>query len=64
MIARSYIDGVTQGGNIELNDVKALVKLAEDMGKCQNVLSQLLFTSDLDSTGTIETIMRRLPDCI
>ena len=62
LIARSYIDGVKLGGSIKLNDVKALVKLADDMGKCQNVLSQLRFTSDLDSTGTIETIIQRLPD--
>ena len=32
------------------------------MGKCQTVLSELRFTSDLDSTGTILSIVRRLPD--
>ena len=63
LIARSYIDSVMKGGSIKLNNVKALVMLADDMGKCQNVLSQLRFTSDLDSTGTIETIIQRLPDC-
>ena len=61
-IARSYINSVTKGGALKLNDVDALVQLALDMGKCQTVLSELRFTSDLDSTGTILDIVRRLPD--
>ena len=64
MIARSYIDGVTKGGLIKPNDVKALIKLADDMRKCQNVLAELRFASDLDSTGTIESIMDRLPETL
>ena len=32
------------------------------MVKCQSVLSRLEFTSDLDSTGTLESIIQRLPD--
>ena len=56
------INSVTKGGDIKLNDVEALVQLALDMGKCQTVLSELQFTSDLDSTGTILGIVRRLPD--
>ena len=62
LIARSYIDGVKKGGTIKPNDVKALVKLADDMRKCQNVLTELQFASDLDSTGTIESIIDRLPE--
>ena len=61
-IARSYIDGVKTGGIVKLNDVEALVQLADDMEKCQTVLSELNFKSDLDSTGTIESILARLPD--
>ena len=61
-IARSYINSVTKGGAVKLNDVEALTQLALDMGKCQTVLSELRFTSDLDSTGTILSIVRRLPD--
>ena len=64
LIARSYIDGVKKGGVIKPNDVKALVKLADDMRKCQNVLTELRFASDLDSTGTIESIIDRLPECL
>ena len=64
LIARSYIDGVTKGGPIKPNDVKALIKLSDDMRKCQNVLSELRFASDLDSTGTIESIMDRLPESL
>ena len=63
LIARSYMDAVTKGPPIRLNDYKALVRLADDMEKCQNALSQLRFTSDLDSDGTLDTISRRLPDC-
>ena len=61
-IARSYINSVTKGSALKLNDVDALVQLALDMGKCQTVLSELRFTSDLDSTGTLLSIVRRLPD--
>ena len=61
-IARSYINSVTKGGALKLNDVDALMQLALDMGKCQTVLSELRFTSDLDSTGTLLSIVRRLPD--
>ena len=32
------------------------------MRKCQNVLTELRFPSDLDSTGTIESIIDRLPE--
>ena len=62
LVARSYIDGVKKGGVIKPNDVKALIKLADDMRKCQNVLTELRFASDLDSTGTIESIIDRLPE--
>ena len=62
LIARSYIDGVKRRWTIKPNDVKALVKLADDMRKCQNVLRELRFSSDLDSTGTLENIMDRLPE--
>ena len=64
VIAKSYIDGVKKGGAIKTNDVKALVKLADDMRKCQNVLRELRFASDLDSTGTIESIIDRLPEAL
>ena len=64
LIARSYIDGVTRGGPIKLNDVEAIVRLSNDMRKCRNVLSQLDFTSDLDASGTLESIIARLPDNI
>ena len=63
-IARSYINSVTKGGALKLNDVDALVQLALDMGKCQTVLSELRFTSDLDSTGTILSIVRRLSNAV
>ena len=64
LIARSYIDGVKKGGPIKANDVEAIVKLADDMRKCQNVLSELRFASDLDSKGTIESIIDRLPEAM
>ena len=63
LIARSYIDSVKNGKKISLDDIGALVQLADDMEKCQTVLSELHFTSDLDSTGTLVSIIQRLPDC-
>ena len=62
LIARSYIDGVKKGGTIKPNDIKALIKLADEMRKCQNVLTELQFASDLDSTGTIESTIDSLPE--
>ena len=62
VIARSFIESVRQGPKIKLNDVSALMKLETDMVKCQTVLSRLEFTSDLDSTGTLASIVNRLPD--
>ena len=62
-IAQSYIYDVIKGGKLKLNDVEALVQLADDVEKCQTVLSQLKFSSDLNATGTLQTIVKRLPDC-
>ena len=64
VIARSYIESVTKGPSIKLNDAKALVKLTTDMVKCQSVLSRLAFTSDLDSSGTLKAIVKRLPESL
>ena len=63
LIARSYIDSVKNGKKISLDDTSSLVQLADDMEKCQTVLSELHFTSDLDSSGTLVSIIQRLPDC-
>ena len=62
LIAQSYIDSVTKGPAVKANDVEALVKLANAMSKCETVLNQLKFTSDLDSSGTLESIVDRFPD--
>ena len=56
--ARSFIESVTEGPKIKLNDVDALMKLETDMVKCQTVLSRLEFTSDLDSTAHVISIHR------
>ena len=64
VIARSYIESVTKGPSIKLNDSKSLVKLTTDMVKCQSVLSRLAFTSDLDSSGTLKAIVKRLPESL
>ena len=63
VIARSYIESVTEGPPIKQYDFNALVKLKDDMVKCQSVLSLLKFTSDLDCTGTLKSVLERLPDC-
>ena len=62
VIARSYIESVTKGPAIKLNDISALEQLKNDMVKCQSVLSRLEFGSDLDSSGTLSLIVKRLPD--
>ena len=64
LIARSYIDDITTGPAVKANDVNSLVSLADDMNNCQTVLSQLRFTSDLDSSGTLRSIVKRLPNAI
>ena len=62
VIARSYIESVTKGPAIKLNDIASLEQLKNDMVKCQSVLSRLEFNSDLDSSGTLSLIVQRLPD--
>ena len=44
--------------------MEAIVQLAEDMEKCQTVLSALHFTSDLNAIDTLRSMIRRLPDSI
>ena len=63
-IARAYIDDITGGPVVKPNDVNALVRLADDMANCQTVLSQLRFSSDLDSSGTLRNIVKRLPSTV
>ena len=64
LIARSYIDDITGGAQVKPNDINALVTLSDDMNNCQTVLSQLKFTSDLDASGTLRSIVKRLPNNI
>ena len=61
LIARSYIDDMVQGPAIKPNDVDGLVKFSDEMANCQIVLSQLQFASDLDASGTLRSIVKRLP---
>ena len=63
LIARSYIESVTNGPPIKQYDFKALVKLKDDMVKCQSVLSLLNFSSDLDCTRTLKSVLERLHPC-
>ena len=60
-IARSYIDELTTGQCIKANDVNGLVSFADDLRICDTVLSQLDFSSDLDASGTLRSLAKRLP---
>ena len=44
--------------------MNALVSLANDMNNCKTVVPQLRFTSDLDSNGTLRSILKRLTNAI
>ena len=61
LIARSYIDALTQGPPVKQNDVDSLVQFSQSVSDCHLVLSQLQFNSDMNSTETIRCITRRLP---
>ena len=61
IIARSFIDSLTKGEPIRVNDAKGLVHLSEGMQKCELTLFKLGYMSDLHSTETIRAIIKRLP---
>ena len=42
--------------------MEGLVALADELTKCQSVLSQLQFQSNLDSTDTLKQVAHRLPN--
>ena len=61
LIARSYIEDLTQGPKIGANDVEALVRFTTDLRNAKIVLTQLEFTSDMNSHETMRLLVKRLP---
>ena len=61
LIARSYIEKLTQGPKIGANDVDALVRFTTDLRNAKIVLTQLEFTSDMNSHETMRLLVKRLP---
>ena len=61
IIARTCIDKLLNGPQIQTSDVVELSKLALDMQNCQITLSQLGFVSDVDNSENLRKIVRRLP---
>ena len=64
LIAESYIESLLKGPEIKSNDVDGLVNLADEMIKCQSVLAQLQFQSNLDSNDTLKQVAHRLPNSL
>ena len=60
-IADSFIESLLNGPVVKPNDVEELVTYAEELVKCQSVLDQLQFQSNLDSTDTLEQVAYRMP---
>ena len=60
-IAKSYVDGVRSGPRILPNDVEGLLKYSSDLNLTFVVLSQLQYASDINSTETMTSCVKRLP---
>ena len=56
------LDSLVNGPIVKVSDVKGLVDLSEDMQKCELTLSKLGYMSDVNSTQTIRSIVKRLPN--
>ena len=64
MVAASYIAEIKQGPKVQPNNVEALLEFADSLDTAYVVLSQLDYTSDVNSTDTIGSCVRRLPQYI
>nr|VZI45204.1 unnamed protein product [Spirometra erinaceieuropaei] len=64
MVARAFIDALIDGPQIKGNDTAALVHLSQQMQACVATLNQLNYASDLNSSRTLESIVRRLPSLL
>ncbi|KAF5394096.1 hypothetical protein PHET_12247 [Paragonimus heterotremus] len=61
MVAKAHTDELLDGPRLTDNDCATLVQLAQQMTVCEVTLRQLNYDSDLNSSGTVETTVRRLP---
>ncbi|KAF5397643.1 hypothetical protein PHET_08890 [Paragonimus heterotremus] len=61
MVSKAHIDELLDGPRLTDNDSAALVQIAQQMTVCEVTLRQPNYDSDLNSSRTIETIIRRLP---
>ncbi|CAG2201460.1 unnamed protein product [Mytilus edulis] len=61
IIARSYIEKLVYGTQINAQDLDSLSQLSLDMQKCEITLSQLGFISDIDNSDNLRKIVKRLP---
>ncbi|VDN44841.1 unnamed protein product [Dibothriocephalus latus] len=61
MVARTFIDALIDGPQIKVDDTAALIHLSQQMQACSATLFQLNYTSDLNSSRTLESIVRKLP---
>jgi hypothetical protein len=61
IIARAYIKEVTECSKLRASDIDGLKLFARNMKQCENTLSNMEFSSDLDSTGTLDSVVLRLP---
>ena len=61
IVARAYTELLKNGPSVKESDVDGIVALARDMVNCDTVLSRMHFSSDLNASGTIRDIVKRLP---
>ena len=61
-IADSFVESLLNGPVVKPNDVEGLVNFADELVKCQSILGQLQFQSNLDSTDTLKQVAHRMPN--
>ena len=61
VVARAILDDLLKGLRPIHGDAQALSRLAVSLQNCHIALSQMKYTSDMDSLNTLERILRTLP---
>lgn len=61
VIARKYLESLTNGPSISMADVNAVRALAQKMYSCELALRKINYSANLDSDDTLNKIAMRLP---
>ncbi|XP_014675114.1 PREDICTED: uncharacterized protein LOC106815198 [Priapulus caudatus] len=61
IVANAHISEIVDGPPLQGNDGKGLQRVADDMRRCELVLTQMGYQADMNNTENLRKIVRRLP---